>query len=439
MNKKTLVGAVALVSSASATWLVACSDDALYSEPEPRRGGSAPEGAPDGSVFDAGDAAPRPQHLLLSMNNTSTSELVAFNLRTNQVDGRLTYPGFIGTTFTAGDAPFLLQQAADVVAKLDALEPWKVRSTWNVRLTDQPDGGDNYSDPVAAIVAGAGKGYVLRYTRNAIAVIDTNQVADGGAPTKTIDLASLLQPEDGDGIVEMTGGVFVPSKNRVYVLLGNLDRRRVSSDGFTILCTTAAPTLIAIDPTTDSVVSLGGTGPGGGIKLLGYNPPLGIPLTYDAAQDRLLVMHAGCNEPAGDGGAGPVTRRQVEQISLATGAVQTLLNLNASPYPLSFTMAGAGRAIVGFFGEARVWDMTSTSLGAAIVGAPDGFAYDGKGNLIGPRAITTDAGKSYVVQVTSMSGGDAGDADAGAHQIISQNPFTDPSGFIGGVEMWPRP
>src|SRR5258705_438197 len=77
--------------------------------------------------------------------------------------------------------------------------------------------------PVGIVVPDCSKGYVLRYASNKIAVIDTAKVADGGGPESYVDLASLLQPEDPDGHVEMTGAVYVPSKKRIYVLLGNVD------------------------------------------------------------------------------------------------------------------------------------------------------------------------------------------------------------------------
>src|SRR5262249_15520841 len=153
-------------------------------------------------------------------------------------------------------------------------------------------GGDAYSDPNAVFVAAGNKGYVLRYTRNKIAVIDTTQTVDGGAPTKTIDLSSLVQAQDRDGLVDMTAGYYVSGK--LYVLLANIDKSLVSSDGFTILCAQTTETIIAIDVASDQVTSLGGTGPGGGIALTGYNPAIslaGPSFVYDAANNRFLVVH----------------------------------------------------------------------------------------------------------------------------------------------------
>src|SRR5262249_31057735 len=159
------------------------------------------------------------------------------------------------------------------------------------------------------------KAYVPRYTRNALTVLDLTQVADAGAPLKTIDLSAFRDSADTDGVVDMTAAVYVPAKKLVFLLLGNVDRNRVINNGFNILCTTAKPSIIAIDPTTDQVANLGGTGPGGSIELAGYNPVLGAAMIYEAAQDRLLVLQAGCNVDV-DGGAGAMTRREVEAVSL---------------------------------------------------------------------------------------------------------------------------
>ena len=75
------------------------------------------------------------------------------------------------------------------------------------------------------MVVGAGaKAYVLRYTRNQIAILDTSQTADAGAPIGTIDLGAFVQPADADGTVEMSAGVYVASRINVG------DQHRVATD-----------------------------------------------------------------------------------------------------------------------------------------------------------------------------------------------------------------
>jgi hypothetical protein len=369
------------------------------------------------------------------MNNTQTSELVALNVATHAVDGRLTYAGKLGTTYARGDEPWLLEQRADLVAKLDRQAPWRIVSSWNVALGDRTDGGDPYADPYAVVVPAGNKGYVLRYTRNAIAVIDPSQTVDGGAPVKTIDLGSLVQSADGDGLVDMTTGFYVASRHMLYVLLANIDKSLVSSDGFTILCAATTETLVGIDVTTDQVTSLGGTGVGGGIALTGYNPAIavsGVALAYDAANDRAIVVHAGCNAPAGDGGVGALQKRVIEGVALATGQVTTLLDANALGYPGSFAYVGPHDALVGFGSDVFRWDPAQTTIGAKLAAPPDAYAfvYDGTGALLGTRTnFLADGGSSTDVVKVPLD-------DAGVPATLATNPFTDNTGFVGGVELW---
>src|SRR5208283_2044162 len=118
--------------------------------------------------------------------------------------------------------------------------------------------------------------------------------------------------------VEMSAGYFDSTSNKAYVLLGNIDRFNVASDGYTQLCSTTYPTLVAIDTTTNAVVAppVGDAGTSG-IALEGYNPAFGpSAMVYDPANNRLLVLESGCNVAESDGGIGPVTRRGVEAVSL---------------------------------------------------------------------------------------------------------------------------
>src|SRR5215472_16636605 len=163
MQFKWMLGALAL----SGAWVLGCGgDDILYapdsggvphgdasgtdvtvndSMPPPDAGHDAPvDAGPDAT--DAGEAGP-PERLLLSNNASSGSELVVVDLASRAVAGRLSYPGSFGTTDAKGKLPFLLEQDVDVVAELDPYSPWKPTATWNVALTDAPDGGAPYSDP----------------------------------------------------------------------------------------------------------------------------------------------------------------------------------------------------------------------------------------------------------------------------------------------------
>lgn len=399
------------------------------------------DGAPtdtgaDTSVRDAGVEAAVPARLLLSYNASTTSELVAFNIGTGQVDGRLTYPGFIGTTSTqSSNNPYLLEQANDVVGRLGHSSPWILESTWSVKLADRADGGASYSDPAAVLVGAGTKAYVLRYTRNQIAIVDTSQNADAGAPVGTIDLAGLLQTGDTDGTVEMTAGVYVPSKRLVYVVLGNINRNNVSTDGYTLLCSPTVSNVIAIDVDTDKVVKLNGGGANGALALVGTNPVFG-GLAYDAASDRLLILHAGCNTPADGGGAGAVVKRRVEELSLFTGETRMLFDATSKGFPSGFVFIDPQRAVLQFdftgF-ETYAWDPRDLALGAAITNAPDSFVYDGAGNLLGLSTSYLADGGIGGIDVLSVRIAD------GRKTKLGTNPFSLAGGFVGGVDLWPHP
>jgi hypothetical protein len=400
-----------------------------------------------GGDVEAGDDAPAevsspdgdagvPRRVLLSYNGTSQSELVAFGITSKAVDGRLVYPGFIGAAQTSSSAdPWLLEQSNDVVARMDRVDPWVVRSSWNVAMHDQIDGGDTYSDPDAVVVSAGTKAYVLRFTRNDIAILDPSGTADGGAPMGSIDVSGQVQPA-GDGIVEMSAGVYVPSRKIVYVLLANLNRGNVGCNGYCLLCANTKATVVGIDVTTDALVDLNGSAPGIALTLNGYSPGIGQgTMAYDAQGDRLLVLHSGCNQPptpdaGADGGVGPLVQREVEELALATGQTRELLDLTQAPFPQQIVYIDAHHAILQT-DKAYAWDPTQPTLGAAIPNAPDSFAWDGVGSLVGVTARYGADGGPAGYDVVSVS------VPAGTVTKLGADPFSLTAGFVGGVQLWP--
>jgi hypothetical protein len=207
-------------------------------------------------------------------------------------------------------------------------------------------------------------------------------------------------------------------------------------NGYDLLCTSSTPTIVAIDTTSDTLVDLNGAAPGHGWPLAGYSPVFGPgALAYDAltgASGRLLVLDAGCYPTAADGGVGALVRREIEAVDLATGQATELLDLTAAAFPTSVTYLDAHDAIVQL-DTAYAWDPTTTTLGAAIPNAPDAFAYDGHGNLVGVSAQYGGDGGLSGYAVLSVSVADGGVTTLGS------NPFTLTNGFIGGATLWPLP
>jgi hypothetical protein len=408
--------------------------DATFDSNVPGSDSSAGDdaGASDaGHAADADATAPPSARLLLSYN-ASQSELVAFGLQSKAVDGRLKYSDFIGTSYVTPSAPWLLEQGNDLVGLLDLQQPWVVQSSWNVAMNDFTDAGyaQPYSDPQAVVVGTDNKAYVLRYNRNLIAVIDTSRTVDAGAPIGSIDLSGEVQA-NGDGYVEMTAGVYDPASQRVYVLLANINRLNVACNNYCLICADTQPTIVAIDTTTDTLADLNGSSPGASIALQGYAPTFGPgAMAFDAANNRLLVLETGCNQPA-DGGVGPLVKREIDEVSLTTGQTQMLLDLSSNPnYPQALFYVDAHHAIVQL-DTAYAWDPTTTSLGPAIPNAPDAFALDADGNLVGISGRYAADGGFSGYDVVSVSAGDGGVTKLGA------DPFSLTGGFIGGVQLWP--
>lgn len=446
MNRR-MFGVALLVSApmaALSTMAAGCGDDEVFRDTDAStfEGGSTPEAGqtptPEGGdsavPSTCGDSTGAPQRILLTVNNATTSELAAFNIADKKVDGRFTYPGFVGTTSSLGSDPYVVEQANDLVVRMNAQRPWEPISTWNVIGDDKADGGNPNAQPVAIVVPTCTKGYVLRFNRNKIAVVDTTKTADGGAPESFLDLTSLLQAEDLDGLVDMTSAVYVPSKKRIYVLLGGYDRTTVVPPNYELTCKNTKASIVAIDETTGQLVSLGGTAPGGGIALEGYNPSLSSPLVYDAARDRLLVTHGGCSTAPFT-----VAKRGIEEVDLATGQVKTLLPLNDKNFPGSLVFIDGNRAVVTFFSfpraQAFFWNPALGTLGAEIPGGFDYASQDGKGNVVG--AVRTEADGGPIEIYSAPVGADGGTVEAGAK--LGENPFSTMGGYLGGAEVWPRP
>jgi hypothetical protein len=456
-NRFGWAGASAVVSMAAAGAVLAgCGDDTVtaltdggtdgtvsFDAPEfetgPIDGGEGSDAQADAG--DGGDAgAQAPPRLLLTYSGTSESELVAYGLQSQTIDGVFAYQGF-GTSFVTPTSPWLLQQSNDLVERLDPLQPWAVQSSWNVALNDYvADAGyaSSYSDPDAVIVGAGSKAYVLRYARNLIAVVNATQIADGGAPSKTIDLSSQLQAA-GDGYVEMTAGYYDPTSQRVYVLLANINRFNVASDGYTLLCAATTPTLVAIDTTSDTLVNLSPDGGTMGWTLPGYNPTFSTAaMVFDAPNDRLLVLQAGCNTSEGDGGAGPLVQREIDSISLSTGAAQKLVDLTAAAFPSGLYYMDASHVVVQL-DTAYMWNPSSSTLGSAIPNAPEAFSLDGKGNLVGiTQPIAADGGVGPWT-VVSVNVADGGVTTLGTNPFPADDAGGVGPGFVSGAQLWPAP
>jgi hypothetical protein len=387
----------------------------------------------------AKDAGAPARHVLVTYDSTNPSAVVAVNLATKAIDGDLETADPEAVTDTSNAlAPFLLNQTLDVVDRIDPTT-WTIDGSWSVAVPG--DAGGAISDPYAVVVASESHVYVVRYLSNVVDVIDTTTAADGGKPTASIDLSGLVQANDQDGVVEATAAAYVPGSKLLYVVLGNIDRNTVAPPDYDLLCVQTTSTVVAIDTTSNTLVSLTDAGPGGGIALQGYDPVQGGTV-YDAPNHRLLVFEAGCNPAStSDGGApGAVQRRGVEEVDLTARTTKILLDASDQGFPGSFVYVSPTQAAISFTSyvsytpaySAFAWDPTSTVLGSPLPNAPDVFDHDGAGNLVGASIFYGDGGAA-TSDILSMSLG------TGAATTLQSNVIKVGNGYIGSVGVWPRP
>jgi hypothetical protein len=114
---------------------------------------------------------------------------------------------------------------------------------------------------------------------------------------------------------------------------------------------TAAPSIVAVDTTTDQVVDINGDAGGKSFSLIGRNPTAFVP---DLANGRLLVVDAGCYELEGgaipDGGPAQATvpriGRGIESLALASGTSSWLYTHNDSTRLSGLVLVDATHAYI---------------------------------------------------------------------------------------------
>ena len=404
----------------------------------------APNNVVDASPPKTDSGKPVGAHVLVTYNGTANkaapSTMIAVNLTTKAIDGQIHLADSQAITDTLNPArpPFLLEQSLDVLVGIDPAS-WTVDGTWSIPAPPSDSGAT--ADPYAVSVATESQVYVLSFASNDIAVFNTTTAADGGAPTSVIHLASLLQPGDMDGFVDATAGAYDATSKLLYVVLGNVNNAATTLDymgNYDTICSTTTSSVIAIDTTTNTIVSLGGTAPGGGIALKLYDPSGPSGFAYDAANARLLVFEAGCNPapPPGDGGApGAIKLRGVEAVDLKAKTSTILLDASTQGFPGGLEYIDSTHAVLGFIYPTPgtyLWDPTSATIGAALPNAPSPFAYDGNGNLVGASVVYGDSGTA-TTNIVSMA------LATGDVTTLQTNVIDIGMGYVGSVGVWPHP
>ena len=380
------------------------------------------DGSSDAGDASTGDASTGPAHVLATVGSTLTS----YAISNGAVEGTTTFStaaGAYGVPYNGGTAPFLLEQTASTVARLDTTSPWKIDSSWNVLGSDLVDSGTN-SNPYAVVVSAGTKAYVLRYNRNVIDVIDPSQTVDGGAPTGTIDLTPLVQATDPDGIVEMTNGFYDPTSKRLWVVLENIDEV-----GY--VCSTSKATVVAIDTTTDTVVTTqGGSGPGGAYAFTLVDP---IAIAFDSANDRLVSAMLGCTNT----GSTAVQGAGVEAISLADGTSTVLFPASAftsgGTEAEELALVGSGDAVVGVYDPGSgmttgyLLDLTAKMVKSTLPILPGSFVSDGAGHLFGTSDAADGGATADLIEI---------DVTDGSTRLVAPGVLTDFVHQYASLALW---
>lgn len=445
-SRSVSAGAIALSIAVSIAALAACDDDVdTFGKAVDGGAGDATAhdaGVPD-AALDAGDAvdgsAAASARLLVTAVDFvgGASELLVANLATHAVDGRLAIASTAPTTVASGGRLFVVARDTGAVVELDADAPWNRSATWSIDRASV-DGGTRAIASTASVVATDTKAYALFADSNTVSILGAPG-SDAGGVGARVDLARYVQAGDSDGVVDPLGGVYVPARRLVYLVLRNVDTTTAATTpGGRVACTGTKSTVVGIDVDSDTFVDLNGDADGTALDLAGVNP---VAVAYDAAGDRLLVAHAGCVlggiDDASDADvAGRLVGRQIEELSLFTNAVRTLLDATDLGTPVRFVVVGDHRAVVQLMTDDAVrrtfvWDPSSTTLGRAIT-APDAFSVDPSGKLYGVERQFTHDGGADTFDAVSVRIAD------GRKATLLTLPFTAREPFVASAEVVTR-
>ena len=132
------------------------------------------------------------------------------------------------------------------------------------------------TNPQEIEVVSSGRAYVTRHNSNEILIINAEATSDAEFAVGTIDLSTFA---DEDGFPEM--GPMVSLDNLIFVALQRLDR----DASFTV----AGPSvLVAIDPTTDTLVDLSDQADGNELEM-----PYPNPISMRVAESLIWIASAG--------------------------------------------------------------------------------------------------------------------------------------------------
>jgi hypothetical protein len=341
--------------------------------------GTSEAGTADAAT-DGGDAgeAPLVGTLLAAAADfqTNVGEIVTLDLATGHLVGHANISDGDIALRVSGSRAFALERSGGFIDELSATGTVTKRIALSLG-----DGGPAYLNPHDVMLVSASKAYVPLNAGNAIAIIDV----DAGTQTGAIGLASFLDPSDHDGSTEPDSAFYDPATHRAYFTLSRTDIFSGSqATNYMPVCPPVPALVIAIDTTSDTIVDLNGDAGGVGIAL-----PLVAPesSTEDPASGKLFVVADGC--AAGPDGGVLRTRHGIASVNLTTRATTVLYSPTSQDFlsallPLGDSTYALEASDDNFVTTLYRFDPSApSSLGAALVSAPDSAIVGAPGTLLG--------------------------------------------------------
>lgn len=362
-------------------------------------GGSVAGGGSGGSDAaaggSAGDGGPGPGRLLVAGTDFfSKTEVATVDLATNTVVGSVTLDDGDAVPASSAGRGFVLERTS---AKLDVLDATgKVDKTIDVGKAALGLGGSGSTNPVSLIASesgGTSRAHVLLQNVNRIAIVNLSS----GSLVGNLDLAPYWFSKDFDGSADATSAVRPAGANRMYFVLGRIDRTTVKAPDFQLACPAVPALLLALDLATDTLVDLNGAAAGEGIELSMANP---VDMAFDAGQNRLLVLHAGCFASA-DGGTSR-TKHGVEAVDLTTFVATAAYTPANQDFLARFLLRNSTSAIIDSFDPTFAehwypWSVGQPTFGTELSSVPGAPTLEDENHLLGVDIATGDAGSTVDV------------------------------------------
>ncbi|MES1178289.1 MAG: hypothetical protein ABUL62_28465 [Myxococcales bacterium] len=329
-------------------------------------------------------------HLLVGGTDFMKTEVVSVALADGAVAKGNTYDDGDVIAVSSAGVGFVLERTND---KLHIIENGK--STTEVDL----------SAPGTATAAIDNKAYVPFLNTSAIAIVDLGD----GTVSRRIDLSAYDVAGDGDGSVDVSAGIYDPTAEIAYFVLGRIDRKTIVAPDYRLACSKSPGLIVGIDVKTDAIVDLNGALPGKAVELQLANQ---TSLSINADGSALYVLNAGCYS------ANKLTGQGLEVVDTTDGTTTVAYAPTGTDFLSSLILTKGSEALLESFDSTgtKHWNTLDIAagklVGAELKGVPDAVTYDGTsllgvsvaGNVGAVVRYAIATGTSTQISETSWAG-----------------------------------